>query len=84
MKHPVSRLLLALLFITATLRAAPPGVTVSRRVGHGREAFVITNVSAGAQHIPLTSPMQDELSGGQTSRVPLPSYGVAVLTRPLR
>jgi beta-galactosidase len=59
------------------------GVSVGRRVGAGREVYVITNFSAGAQEIALPGPMADVLQGGGTSRIVLPRYGVAVLSRPL-
>lgn len=61
----------------------PDRVNVSRRVGEGREVYVITNFSAGAQRIALPAPMTDVLSGGETSALDLPRYGVAVLTRKL-
>lgn len=62
---------------------APERVSVGRRVGAGREVYVITNFSAGAQEIALPAAMQDVLNGGETAQVRLPRYGVAVLTRPL-
>ena len=61
----------------------PAGVSVSRRVGAGREVYVITNFSPAAQEIALPGPMADVLGGGETARVALPRYGVAVLTRPV-
>lgn len=63
---------------------APDRVSVCRRVGAGREVYVITNFSAGAQDIALPGPMTDVLNGGETSRLHLPRYGVSILTRPLR
>ena len=63
--------------------AAPVGVKVSRRVGAGREVFVITNFSAGAQEIALPGAMTDVLADGEVTVAKLPRYGVAVLTRPL-
>jgi beta-galactosidase len=70
--------------VTSSVLSAPSGVKVSRRVGAGREVFVITNFSAGPQEIALPAAMSDVLNGGEVSRVNLPRYGVAVLTRPLR
>jgi beta-galactosidase len=68
---------------TTNVIKAPAGVKVSRRVGAGREVFVITNFSAGAQEIALPGAMTDVLAGGEVTNVKLPRYGVAVLTRAL-
>jgi beta-galactosidase len=62
---------------------APAGVSVSRRVGAGREVFVITNFSKGPQEIVLPGAMTDVLAGGEVTVAKLPRYGVAVLTRPI-
>lgn len=64
---------------------APAGVKVSRRVGAGREVYVITNFSKGAQEIALPEAMTDVLAAGgaQLTSVKLPRYGVAVLSRAL-
>lgn len=70
--------------VTSPVIAAPAGVKVSRRVGAGREVYVITNFSAGAQEIALPDPMTDVLNGGEVSAAKLPRYGVAVLTRALK
>ncbi len=69
--------------ILSPVIAAPPGVKVSRRVGAGREVYVITNFSKGAQEIALPGAMADVLAGGETRVAKLPRYGVAVLSRPL-
>lgn len=63
--------------------AAPERVSVSRRVGAGREVYVLTNFSVAAQTIALPRAMQDVLNGGETRSVTLPRYGVAVLVRKL-
>lgn len=63
---------------------APAGVKVSRRVGAGREVYILTNFSAGAQEIALPGPMTDVLNGGDVSVARLPRYGVAVLTRAMK
>lgn len=68
---------------TAFAIQAPAGVKVSRRVGAGREVFVITNFSKGAQEIALSGAMTDVLAGGEVTAVELPRYGVAVLSRAL-
>ncbi len=60
---------------------APAGVEVCRRVGDGREVFLMINLSAQVQSWALPLPMSDVLNGGETARVELPRYGVAVLSR---
>lgn len=62
---------------------APGGVKVSRRVGAGREVYVITNFSKGSQEITLPGAMTDVLAGGEVTIAKLPRYGVALLSRPL-
>lgn len=61
---------------------APEGVDVCRRVGGGREVWVLTNFSKGAKEVALPGPMTDVLGGETVERVSMPRYGVAVLTRP--
>lgn len=61
----------------------PDRVSVSRRIGEGREVYVITNFSSGPQRIALPAPMIDVLNGGEINALDLPRYGVAVLTRKL-
>jgi len=78
----VARECLAAAGVPPAALAVAPGVSVSRRVGAGREVYVVTNFSAGAQDINLPWPMTDVLAGGEVSRVSLPRYGVAVLSRP--
>lgn len=68
---------------TAGVIEAPEGVKVSRRVGAGREVYVITNFSKQAAPVVLSLPgaMRDVLAGGEVTSVSLPRYGVAVLSR---
>jgi beta-galactosidase len=66
--------------ISSPAIAAPAGVKVSRRVGSGREVYVVTNFSKEPQEIALPKAMTDVLNGGETSRLKLPRYGVAVVT----
>lgn len=80
----VARIWLTKAGVTATnVIEAPTGVKVSRRVGAGREVFVITNFSPGAQEIALPGTMTDVLAGGEVTVAKLPRYGVAVLSRAL-
>jgi beta-galactosidase len=60
----------------------PAGVEVCRRAGDGHEVFVLLNLSHQAAGIALPHAMDDVLNGGETQRVELPPYGVAVLSRP--
>jgi len=78
----VARQMVADAGVNSPVLPAPEGVSVCRRVGRDREVYVLTNFSAGAQEIPLPGTMNDVLNGGAISRVTLPRYGVAVLTRP--
>jgi beta-galactosidase len=61
--------------------AVPEGVDVARRVGGGREVFVLVNFAAGPQAVTLPGGMTDVLGGGAAERVTLPRYGVAVVSR---
>ena len=61
---------------------APDGVEVCRRVGEGREVFVLLNHNRADAQIALPAPMEDVLGGGTVRQVTLPSEGVAVLSRP--
>lgn len=67
--------------VASAVVSARAGVKVSRRVGGGREVYVITNFSTQAQEISLPGAMTDVLSGGSTTVARLPRYGVAVLSR---
>jgi len=77
----VARQWIAAAGVTSYAIPVPPGVSVSRRVGGGKEVYVITNFSSGAQEIALPGAMTDVLDGGEVSIAKLPRYGVAVLSR---
>lgn len=70
--------------VTSPVIKVPEGVSVSRRVGAGREVYLITNFSGGPQEITLPAAMSDVLDGGEVTSVNLPRYGVAILSRPLQ
>ncbi len=58
----------------------PEGVEVSRRVGAGKEVFVVVNHTKAAQHVALPRPMRRTLHGDeQVSSIELPGRGVEVL-----
>jgi beta-galactosidase len=57
----------------------PDGVEVCRRLGGGKQVFVLVNYAAEQRHVVLPHSMKlllDEKSGDS---VDLPRYGVAVL-----
>lgn len=80
----VARHWVAVAGVTSPVLPAPAGVSVCRRVGGGREVYVLTNFSSGPQVIDLPGPMSDVLAGGEVTRAALPRYGVAVLSRALK
>jgi hypothetical protein len=58
--------------------AVPDGVEVSRRMGPGKQVFVLVNYAAENRRVILPHPMKLVLDGQQGSSVDLPPYGVAV------
>jgi beta-galactosidase len=58
-----------------------PGVEVCRRVGEGREVFVLLNFAKQTVGITLPQAMGDILNGGEIHQIELSPYGVAVLSR---
>jgi beta-galactosidase GanA len=61
------------------LFAAPEGVEVYRRVGGGREVFIVENDSRAEQTVKLPAAMSNVLTGETVNELMLPVYGVAVL-----
>ena len=61
----------------------PEGIAVSRRVGNGKDIFVLVNYSKQKQEIMLPHPMRSLLAGGEDTSLILNPYGVAVLLEPL-
>jgi beta-galactosidase len=62
--------------------AAPEGVEVSRRVGPGREVFIVINHADAPRTLTLPFPLDDVLGPRRGVReLTLPKDGVAVLTR---
>jgi beta-galactosidase len=62
------------------LPVVPEGVEVYRRVGSGKEVFIIENFLHASQTVPLSRAMKDVLTGRVVQSVTLPVYGVAVLS----
>ena len=62
------------------LGPVPEGVEVSRRVGDGKEIFILVNHTKSPQHVALPHSMRRVLYGGeQVSALDLPARGVEVL-----
>jgi len=56
----------------------PDGVEVSRRVGPGKQVFVLINYASEARRVALPHSMKLVLDGREADAVELPPYGVAV------
>jgi beta-galactosidase len=65
--------------VTPVFGPVPDGVEVCRRIGGGRQVFIMINHTQEIQHVTLPRPMTMVLENGQVSRVDLPAYGVSVL-----
>jgi len=57
----------------------PEGIEVNRRLGGGKQVFVLVNFASQAQIITLPRPMTSLLDGTETKSIELGTYGVAVL-----
>jgi beta-galactosidase len=57
----------------------PAGIEVYRRIGSGREIFIVENDGRDEQTIELPSAMSNLLTGETVQTLKLPVYGVAVL-----
>lgn len=60
---------------------APDSVEVCRRVGSGREVFVLINHGRTSATVRLPAPMADLIRGRRVDQVTLGGYDVAVLSR---
>lgn len=65
--------------ILAVGAAEADGVEVSRRVGGGREVFVVVNTTAEVKQMALPRAMKLLLAEKTASSVELPAYGVEIL-----
>jgi beta-galactosidase len=65
--------------VTAALGPVPDGIEVSRRVGGGKQVFLLINFKAENQKVTLPRAMKSLLDGKDVSNVDLAQYGVAVL-----
>jgi beta-galactosidase len=64
--------------VTPVFGPVPDGVEVSRRVGPGKQVFVVINYAQEARRVVLPHSMKLVLDGKQGDAVDLPPYGVAV------
>jgi beta-galactosidase len=65
--------------VTPIFGVVPEGVEVCRRIGGGRQVFIIINHTRARQHVALPRPMKLVLEDGQVSSVDLPASGVSVV-----
>jgi beta-galactosidase len=65
--------------VTPVFGAVPNGVEVSRRVGAGKQVFILINYSLETRGVTLPRAMKSLLDDKQEETVELPVYGVAVL-----
>jgi beta-galactosidase GanA len=65
--------------ILAVGSAEADGVEVSRRVGGGREVFVVVNTTGEAKHVALPRAMKMLLAEKTASSVELAAYGAEIL-----
>jgi beta-galactosidase len=77
-----AKALVAAAGVEARTLPVPDGVEVCRRVGEGREIFVLLNPTGTSAAIALPAAMDDVLNGGTIRQFGLPPRGVAVLSRP--
>jgi len=61
---------------------APDGVEVCRRVGAGRDVFILINHALSKATVTLPGVMLDVLAGAEVREVELPAREVAILVRP--
>jgi beta-galactosidase len=64
--------------VTPVFGPVPDGVEVSRRVGPGKQVFVLINYSPDTRRVNLPHSMNLVLGGKQGDAVDLPPYGVAI------
>jgi beta-galactosidase len=59
--------------------AVPDGIEISRRMGGGKQIFILVNYTAENRHVTFPRSMKLLLEDKRGDAVDLPSYGVAVL-----
>ena len=70
--------------VTTVFGPVPEGVEVSRRVGPGKQVFVLVNYSQENRRVNLPHSMNLVLEGKRADAVDLAPYGVAVALDPVK
>jgi beta-galactosidase len=65
--------------VTPVFGPVADGVEVSRRMGAGKQVFVLINYSQETRQVTLPHAMKSLLEDRQADTLDLPPYGVAVL-----
>jgi len=65
--------------ITPQFGPVPDGVEVSRRIGSGKQVFVLINYAQERREVKLPRPMKALLTNRQAEKVDLAPYGVEIL-----
>jgi beta-galactosidase len=65
--------------VTPVFGALPEGVEVSRRMGGGKQVFILINYAQESRRVALPHPMKVLLENKQAETVELAPYGVSVL-----
>jgi len=66
--------------VSSAFGPVPDTVEVGRRVGDGKQVFVLINFGQESQHVGLPRPMKSLLDGKDAAALDLAPYGVAVLS----
>ena len=65
--------------VTPVFGALPAGVEVSRRMGGGKQVFILINYAQDSRRVALPHPMKALLENKQVEMLELAPYGVSVL-----
>jgi len=57
----------------------PEGVEVSRRIGGGKQVFILINYAQESRAVKLPYSMKALLTNRQADKVELPPYGIEIL-----
>jgi beta-galactosidase len=65
--------------IASSFGPVPDGIDVCRRVGAGKQIYILVNFKQETQHVTLPHAMAKLLGGSDVTAVDMPAYGVEVL-----
>ena len=65
--------------VTPAFGPVPDGVEVSRRIGGGKQVFILINYAQEQRQVPLPRPMKALLANRQVDKIDLQPYGVEIL-----